>query len=225
MDPLQPESKVPRIDKALPVGPATDAKIETEEDLLLPKSPVESSQPSGRDRSDAGSTSSRSSARTRRARAALEAERAAAEYAAAKMRVAKAELEVIDAEESEEERERIETEQDVGTPRLSTPPDAAPAVVLPMPLNQPTVYHHIGDPVEFEAPRMEEESSSFYDPDDVKAEEQINERGRIDAEYEQLNRAQQSWARQCLDQAEWLRVKRRSRRPSSTVRPRCFSRG
>ena len=50
----------------------------------------------------------------------------------------------------EEERAKVEeqADQEIGTPRLHVPADAAPAVVLPVPMNQPTIYHHIGDPAE-----------------------------------------------------------------------------
>ena len=87
--------------------------------------------------------------RTRRARALLETEFAEADVTAPSARVAKARLAVIDAEASDEERAQIEQAdspplEKADAPPLpppSQPPDSAPAVVLPVPLNVPTIYH------------------------------------------------------------------------------------
>ena len=192
-DIVEPEAKVPRIGLALPVVPVDNVKSEEGASDIAPVTPDDDESRASRMKSDSSSSGTRSSARARRARAQLEAERARAEYAAARIKVAEAELAVIEAEESEEERAKIE-ESEVPTPRMPEPSPVAPAVVLPVPLNMPTIYHHIGDPPGNDEAKQEDDVF-FDDCDDVKEAEAV-ERERIDAEYERLNRAQQVWAQE-----------------------------
>ena len=221
-DAQEPDVKIAKLEHAL-VADYVDVKVESSEtDPLDLKAEPAKEQPSssscaGARRSDTASSASRSSAKTRRARALLEAEQAEAEVAAARVRVAKAKVALAEAEESDEERERIER-QDTPILRPMSPPGLAPAIVLPTPLNMPTIYHTIGKEEEEDVKGqqadeqnkvdlgkglghfMEEKDSDgmdfFQDALDAKEEDEARRREQLDDEYRRLNQAQHEWARE-----------------------------
>ena len=208
-NPVQPELKVQKTEHALPVMQTGISGVKPKEEM---SSPEDVPRRTLRMSSDSSSAASGSASRIRRARAALEIERAQAEHAAAKVRIAKAELEIIEAEESldddlvpdddgpetpelpmneEKPEPKDETEESHGsdTPRLPEP--SAPAVVIPTPMNRPTIYHDIGDDDNADGHDKEVEPDNFYQPENVKEENECKEREKIDAEYELLHRARQ----------------------------------
>lgn len=203
MNATEPEPKVPKLSREVPAMPVINVKIEpklkSEGDLSYEG---DVSRRTVRTSSDSASAGTSSTAKARRARALLEVERAAMELAAAKMRVAKAELHVIETEESENDggdlgglssvpgtpKKEVKSEDipEDDTPPLPEPEAAAPSVVIPTPLNQPTMYFEIGDPVEEkpEHDHAEPKVEEFYEPESDKEAQAILEKQKADQERE-----------------------------------------